>query len=251
MRPLRLARPVLEPGRVPRGLEARDGHRRTTRSTSCPPRRSSRRAPWRPSARDAAVGAPRRDPAGERPRLRRRGRGGDRGRDPAGQEPDRRAGPVAVHRRRPGRAHPGPGAAARHLVRRRADGAGRHLRADRLLPDRDRDHGRHPLAPIRCWSRCCASLGARESQSDPAARDSVGPAGHVRRAAGGRHPGGHRRGRGRVGRRQRRARRPHQHRQPGPVRHPAHVRRPRHAGPPRPGRSTAVVLRRARARPQP
>ena len=133
-----------QPGGLPRDLEARDRHRRPAGvHPSGTGGRGGARGPGRRLRRPLA--ARRRHVARDRPRLRRRRDGRHRGGDRAGEEPLRRARPVALHRRRAGDPDPGARAAARHLVRRRALRAGRGLRAHRLLPDHDRHDGRHPL----------------------------------------------------------------------------------------------------------
>ena len=78
---------------------------------------------------------------------------------------------------------PGAGPAARRVVRPGAPEQGRHLLADRLLPGRDRDDGRHPLG------RRAAARARAQSPRDPAPdphhpRDPGRPPEHLRRAAG-------------------------------------------------------------------
>ncbi len=220
------------------GLEA--GHRHRQPGRVHPAAARGGRGAWRPGHRIRHAGdAHRRDARRDPPGLRRRRADGHRHRHGARQERAHRARAVAVHRRGASGAHPGPGAVARHLVRRRAAGAGADLRADRLLPDRHRHHGRHPLGRSAA-GRDAPLAGRHAAAAHRPARDPIGAAGHLRRPAGGGHAGRHRRRRRRMGRCQLRPGRAHQHRQPGAVRHPAHVRRARHAGrhrhrPSRPG----------------
>ena len=113
------------------------------------------------------------------------------------------------HRRRPGDADPRPRPAARAVVRARADEQGRHLRPDRVLPDRGRDDGRDPLG-----RRGPARAGPLvPGDPPPGADDARGPGGAAvdpRRAPGRGHARGRRRDRRGVGRRRQRPRRPRQ-----------------------------------------
>ena len=79
---------------------------------------------------------------------------------------------LAVPRRRPGDPDPGPRPAPRPVVRARAAGQGRHLRADRLLPGRDRDDGRDPLGGR---AACSSSGGALRATPPPGPHDARDP----------------------------------------------------------------------------
>ena len=86
--------------------------------------------------------------------IRGRRRPGPRRRLPAGPVGLGGAAALALSRRRAGDADPGPRAAAGALVGHRTAAQGRDLRADRVLPGRRRDDGRHPLgrrAAARAW----------------------------------------------------------------------------------------------------